>query len=331
MDPKKRIVFLVNPISGTNNKQRILNLIAQHVDGEKFDWEIIKTEYAGHATVLAQNAATDRVDAVVAVGGDGTINEVARSLTHTNTALGIIPCGSGNGLARHLLIPMQPQGAIAIINKFLVKDLDYGIIDGKPFFCTCGVGFDAFVSYKFAHSGKRGLFSYIENTLREGIHYEPETYDITIDNDKSRSYKAFLIACANASQYGNNAYIAPHATLHDGLMDVTILEPFHLYEAPRIAYQLFKKSIDRHNKVRTFQCKKLHIRRNTPGVLHFDGDPIMADKDIEIRIIEQGLKMVVNPGGISTRHPLLHAFNEYYNDILNLGKDMIESGKQMLS
>lgn len=293
MDTKKRIVFVVNPISGTNDKQRILNLIARHIDETRFEWEIMKTEYAGHAAVLAQEAVANGVDAVVAVGGDGTINEVARSLTHTHTALGIIPCGSGNGLARHLLIPMHPLGAIEVINKFLTKDLDYGIIDGKPFFCTCGVGFDAFVSYKFAHSGKRGLLSYIENTLHEGIHYEPETYAITVDEDKTYTFKAFLISCANASQYGNNAYIAPHATLSDGLMDVTILEPFHLFEAPQIAYQLFMKSIDRNDNVQTFQCKKLQIRRDTPGVLHFDGDPVMAGKDIEVRIVERGIKMVI--------------------------------------
>ena len=169
MTEKKRIVFVVNPISGTQGKKAILKWIDERLDQSIYDYSIVKTEYAGHATQIAANAVQEKVDVVVAIGGDGTINEIARSLVHTNTALGIIPCGSGNGLARHLRIPMEPKAAIDVLNRGHELCIDYGKINNIPFFCTCGVGFDAFISLKFADSGKRGLLTYLENTLHESL------------------------------------------------------------------------------------------------------------------------------------------------------------------
>ena len=229
---KKKIVFIMNPISGTSSKAAIPSLIESTLNKELFEYEIRMTERAGHASEIATEAKNNHVDIVVAVGGDGTINEVARSIVHSDTALGIIPCGSGNGLARHLLIPMNLKKSIEIINHCEIHDLDYGVINEYPFFCTCGMGFDAFVSMKFAESGKRGPISYAENILREGLKYQPETYTLE-DETGTKQYKAFLISCANASQYGNNAYIAPQASMSDGLMDVIIMEPFDVLEAPR--------------------------------------------------------------------------------------------------
>jgi Sphingosine kinase and enzymes related to eukaryotic diacylglycerol kinase len=162
MTNKKKIVFIVNPISGTQGKKAILKIVDERIDKEKIEYEIIETKYAGHAISIADEAAKNGTDIAVAIGGDGTINEVARSLVHTSTALGIIPCGSGNGLARHLNIPMDPKGAVDVINDGETICIDYGKINSRPFFCTCGVGFDAFVSLKFADSGKRGLLTYLE-------------------------------------------------------------------------------------------------------------------------------------------------------------------------
>ena len=196
----------MNPISGTSSKKNIPGLIESTLNKDLFDYEILLTERAGHASELATNAKDASIDVVVAIGGDGTVNEVARSLVHSQTALGIIPCGSGNGLARHLMLPMNAKKCIEIINRCEIHDLDYGIINEHPFFCTCGMGFDAFVSMKFAEAGKRGPITYVENVLREGLKYEPETYEIEDENGIAK-YKAFLISCANASQYGNNAYM----------------------------------------------------------------------------------------------------------------------------
>lgn len=213
-------------------------------------------------------------------------------MVHTNTALGIIPCGSGNGLARHLRIPLDPQAAIDIINEGKMACIDYGKINNIPFFCTCGVGFDAFVSLKFADSGKRGLLTYLENTLHESLNYKSETYEIE-NEEGTVKYKAFLIACANASQYGNNAYIAPQASLTDGLMDVTILEPFTVLDVPSLSFQLFNRTIDQNSRIKTFRSKKIKIHRSKEGVLHFDGDPLMAGKDIEVELIPKGLNIII--------------------------------------
>lgn len=294
MVTKVKIAFIVNPISGTQSKKGILDLIEQKLDKNRFDYRIARTEYAGHATLLAKEFSDDgSYAAVVAIGGDGTVNEIARSLIGTSTAFGVIPCGSGNGLARHLHIPMDPAGAIQIINQFDVKRLDYGTINNVPFFCTCGVGFDAFVSSKFAMSEKRGVLTYLENTLREGLKYRPDTYEIEIEGETSK-YKAFLIACANASQYGNNAYIAPHASMSDGMMDVTIMEPFTMLEAPQIAIQLFNRTLNHNSRIKTFRCKNIHIHRENPGVVHYDGDPMTAGTDIDVQLIEKGLDVIVN-------------------------------------
>jgi YegS/Rv2252/BmrU family lipid kinase len=317
MTEKKTIVFIINPISGTQNKRAILKCIEQHLDREAFDYRIVRTQYAGHAVEIAHEAAQAGTHLVVAIGGDGTINEVARSLVHTSTALGIIPCGSGNGLSRHLHIPMDPLAAVELINQFPTLCIDYGLINGRPFFCTCGVGFDAFVSLKFADSGKRGLLTYLENTLHECLTYEPETYEIE-NEEGTVKYKAFLIACANASQYGNNAYIAPQASLTDGLMDITILQPFTVLDVPSLAFQLFNRSINRNSCIKTLRAKKIKIHRQHGGVLHFDGDPVMDGKDIEVELVPQGLHVVAPhevPAPAEGPKNVLQMMNEYFTGL----------------
>ena len=292
MDTKKRVVFIVNPISGTQSKKSVVEKIEKYADGETLDIRIVPTQYAGHANQIASECVQEGVDIVVAVGGDGTINEVARSLVHTPVTLGIIPCGSGNGLARHLRIPMDVKKAIETINRGVVETIDYGKINDIPYFCTCGVGFDAFISMKFAQAGKRGISSYIENTLREGLRYEPETYEIE-NEDGSTHYKAFLITCANASQYGNNFYIAPKASLCDGLMDVIIMEPFTMLDAPAISFQMINGTLDQNSKIKTLRCKRLKIHRSKPGFIHFDGDPVMAEADLTVELIGKGLSVII--------------------------------------
>ncbi len=292
MNNKKTVVFIVNPISGTQAKKGVVQKIRRYVDRDIYNYRIAPTRYAGHATEIASECVSQEVDIVVAVGGDGTVNEIARSLVHTKTSLGIIPCGSGNGLARHLQIPMDVKKAIDVINRATIETIDYGKINGIPYFCTCGVGFDAFISMKFAQSGKRGLSTYFENTVREGLRYEPETYEIE-NEDGTMKHKAFLITCANASQYGNNVYIAPKASLSDGLMDVIIMEPVGVFDAPSISFQLLNGTIDQNNHIKTFKSKKVRIHRNAPGVIHYDGDPIMAEADLEVEIIEKGLKVII--------------------------------------
>ena len=324
MTEKKRIVFVVNPISGTQGKKAILKWIDERLDQSIYDYSIVKTEYAGHATQIAANAVQEKVDVVVAIGGDGTINEIARSLVHTNTALGIIPCGSGNGLARHLRIPMEPKAAIDVLNRGHELCIDYGKINNIPFFCTCGVGFDAFISLKFADSGKQGLLTYLENTLHESLTYQPETYEIE-NEEGTMKYKAWLIACGNASQYGNDAYIAPQASLTDGLMDVTIMEPFTVLDVPSLSFQLFNKTIDQNSRVKTMRAKKIKIHRVNDGVMHFDGDPLMAGKELEVEIIPAGLRVIASEKKKEKpENPnLLQVISNYFSGLHLKGEEMM--------
>ncbi|MGL5938476.1 MAG: diacylglycerol/lipid kinase family protein [Phocaeicola sp.] len=330
MSPKKKILFVVNPISGTQNKKAILRWVDKLVDSTIYDYSVIKTQCAGHATEIAKEAVKNGVDIVVAIGGDGTINEIASSLIDSQTALGIIPCGSGNGLARHLGISMDAKAAIETLNNGKILDIDYGKINGQPYFCTCGVGFDAFVSLKFADSGKRGILAYIENTLQESLTYKPETYEIE-NEEGTVKHKAFLIACANASQYGNNAYIAPHASLTDGLMDITILEPFTVLDVPSLAFQLFNKTIDHNSRIKTLRAKKIKIRRQTEGVYHYDGDPMVGEKELEIEIIPKGLKvMVPKKEGHKDLFNLFQLLSEYINDLKPKGEEHFQKKRNQL-
>lgn len=324
---KKKAVFIINLISGTSDKAAIPGLIDQYLDNTQFEYEIAVTQYAGHASEIAAKAKDDGVDVVVAIGGDGTVNEVARAIVHSSTALGIIPCGSGNGLARHLLLPLNVRKAIEVINRCEIRQLDYGIINDYPFFCTCGMGFDAFVSMKFAEAGKRGPITYVENVLREGLKYKPETYTIEDDNG-TLQYKAFLISCANASQYGNNAYIAPQASMSDGLMDVIIMEPFDVFEAPQISIEMFSKTLDKNSKIKTFRTRHLHIHRDKPGVIHYDGDPVMTGADIDIELKPKGINIIVNTmADRSERQPnaLQNAAAELFNEINEIRDGITQS------
>lgn len=320
---KKKISFIVNPKSGTQSKEHILHLLDEKLNRTKFLSEIVYTEYAGHAIEIAAQKAKENEFAVVAIGGDGTINEIARSLVHTKTALGIIPCGSGNGLARHLQIPMDSKRAIEIINGGVLDVIDYGKINDVPFFCTCGVGFDAFVSLKFAKAGRRGPLTYLEKTLLESLKYQPETYELETE-DGTLKYKAFLIACGNASQYGNNAYIAPQATLTDGLLDVTILEPFTVLDVPSLSFQLFNKTIDQNSRIKTFRCRKLRIHRTKPGVVHFDGDPMMMGEDIEVKVFKEGLQVIVPPYAEKDSSNVLQRAQDYINGLKQINEAIVE-------
>ena len=329
----QRILYLINPISGTQKKKGIARLAEKLTDRSVFDVEIRHTEYAGHASLLAAEAAAQGYDIVVAVGGDGTVNEVGRALLGTQTAMAILPCGSGNGLARHLMLPMNAGKAVEIINYDEVHDLDYGLINGHPFFCTCGMGFDAFISMKFAEAGKRGPITYVEKVLKDGLSYKPETYEIEDESGK-KLVKAFLLTCANASQYGNNVFIAPQASMSDGLLDVIVIKPFDIIEAPQVALELFNKTIDMNTKVQTFKARNIHVHRATPGLIHFDGDPLMTDADVNISVVHKGIKVVVNPyANKAERKPnaVQTAFSEMFCDMDMIRETIIRKARQMQS
>ncbi|MEI6140182.1 MAG: diacylglycerol kinase family protein [Mariniphaga sp.] len=290
---KEKIVYLINPVSGTSQKKHLPELILELNDKNIFEPEVIFTRYKGEATEIVAEKLKANCRYFVAVGGDGTVNEIAKSLVNTPGILGIIPIGSGNGLARHLKIPLDPKKAIATINQQKYLSIDYGMINDVPFFCTCGVGFDALIGEKFAKSKGRGLSTYVKTTISEYYNYIPESYQLTIDNNPPVTHKAFLVSFANASQYGNDAYISPNADICDGKLDICILSPFKLWNAPGIGARLFLKNIDKSKLLNIIQGSRVLLERSEEGVVHFDGEPCRMGKRLEISVIAKGLKVII--------------------------------------
>ncbi len=315
MEKKRKILAIINPISGTSNKEYVPQTISRYVDNDKFDVTVRFTKYAGHATELANKAIEENFYAVLAIGGDGTVNEIASALRDSGTALGIIPCGSGNGLARHLNIPININKALSLINEDNILELDYCTANGLPFFCTCGVGFDAHVSEKFAMSKKRGPLTYLQNALAEYLKYRSQVYSIETD-DKIITEKAFLIACGNASQYGNNAFIAPQASMQDGLIDVTVILPFTPLDTAMLGILLFTKHIDQDTNIQSFRTAALTIRRPKKGVMHIDGEPVVMDADIHIKCHNKGIKIFV-PTADSSKKSILSPIEDGFWDFVN--------------
>jgi YegS/Rv2252/BmrU family lipid kinase len=289
---KSKIAFIINPKSGTNRKEDLPVLIEKILDKERFDPTIVFTQYAGHGRELASHFVKENYKYVIACGGDGTMNEVASELVHTGVIFGIIPFGSGNGLARHLQISLFPKKALKQINHHAVTTIDYGLANESKFFCTCGTGFDAHISHQFAVQGKRGFFIYLKTIFREYINYKPYRYILKNDEFEIKQY-AFLITFANASQYGNNAFIAPHASTSDGTLDVCIVKPFSFFNIPRLAFLLFRKEIDKSKHISIVKAREITLIRKKAGSFHIDGDPVEKGKEIHIKVVPAGLKVLV--------------------------------------
>ncbi len=302
MNKKKKIYVIINPVSGTSSKQGLPTKIAQALDPHKFDVHIFITGYAGHGSEIASQAIKDKVDYVIAAGGDGTVNEVARTLIGSDIALGIIPMGSGNGLGRELNIPTDAKKALAVIMEENVVSIDYGKANGHIFFCTCGVGFDAVVAEKVSGKKSRGSLMYVKNMFESFIEQKSETYEIICPEGTIKD-KAFVVTCANASQYGYNAHIAPHADIQDGLMNISILKPLTILDVPQTTVQLFTRNLDDNKKMIELLTKEATIKREKEGIMHIDGDPIQMGKEIHVIIIPKGLSVLV-PKNPPKKHPL---------------------------
>ena len=280
----KSVLYIVNPIAGKKGrKQRILSQL------KATGADIVYTEYAGHATELARLAGSD---VVVAVGGDGTLNEVARGLVGTDKILGLMPCGSGDGLARHLGIRGSFHHMEDIIRHGKVQPLDYARINGRPFFSVSGVGLDAIVSERFAKAGKRGLWTYIEQAVKTWRGFIPEKYTVTIDGN-SLEREAVLITVANSNQWGNGAKITPLARTDDGMLDITIIKMFRTIDIPVLAFRLMTGSIHKSRYAECLQGKEISITRSGEGPAHCDGDYMECGKVLDISICPETLRVLV--------------------------------------
>lgn len=289
---KKRLAFIINPISGGISKEGFPMLVDKHINKNIFDYDLFYTQSTEHNKDLAQSCVAQKYDAIIAVGGDGTINNTAKYIAGTDTTFGIIPVGSGNGLARHLHLSMNQEEALKAINKFDYTYMDTGLANNEFFLNVAGVGFDAHVSWMFANAPKRGFWQYTKITLAEFAKYKSRKYQIKIDG-KTISEEAFLVCVANGSQYGNNAYIAPTADINDGRFEVTILKPFKIYQMPKLGARIFNKTIHQSAHVKVLSGKNIVIERGLTEVVNIDGEPIMMAPVIDIKIIPANLKIIV--------------------------------------
>jgi YegS/Rv2252/BmrU family lipid kinase len=288
---KRHITFIINPVSGTTKKKNIPGLIEEFFADTEIETGIRYTEYAGHAKEIAAELAQSGTTEIIAVGGDGTINEIVNGMAGTEALMGIIPSGSGNGLARHCKIPMKARKAMEIISNAHVQKVDLMRINGEYSANVSGVGFDAHVAHKFQYSGKRGLASYAKITMSEFVKYKAAEYELSIDG-KEMKRKAFFVSLANSSQFGNNAFIAPEASITDGLIDVCILHPFPKISSAIIMERVMAKTINNSKFMEIIQAKKIQIK-NTSGIYHLDGDPRENGEHLEIEIMPGILKLIV--------------------------------------
>ena len=276
-----KYLFIVNPKSGTSAKTRIIKTIQEKFREDQY--KLLYWRQPNQDIVGEIRNHIGKFNFVVAIGGDGTVNAVAQALKNSISVMGIIPCGSGNGLARYLGIPMNHNKAIEGLLKGKHIRIDTCRINNRLFLSTCGLGFDAEVSADFAHSRRRGFLSYASIIIKKMWRYNIEEYEIEFDNSKIYR-KALLVSVANSNQYGNNVIIAPHADIQDGIMELIIVNPFPLYKVISLVFKLFTKSIHHSGFVETFQVKKVKISRRNQGFIHFDGEPQIMGQDLNIEI-----------------------------------------------
>ncbi len=288
---KKKIVFIINPFSGVSQNNNLGDLIEKYLDYEKFEPILRYTEHAGHATDIALEAVKDNTDIVVAVGGDGTINEVATSLVHTNTALGIIPTGSGNGFARHLGISRKPMMAIKSLNTSSISIIDTCLANKKFYINISGVGFDGYISNLIRGKAQRGRILYAFNMLNAVLKYKSNNYKVKIEDSDALEGQFYTIAVANASIYGYQFHIAPNADLYDGLLDIVLVKDAPMYKHFMSIPNYFMGTTDKIKHIEIIQAKSLKISSTSKIDYHLDGEGEETLDEISFEVVPKSLKI----------------------------------------
>lgn len=304
---------MVNPVSGTRSKRGLASAAERRLGAAGIEVRTVMTEGPGHASELAAEAVATGTETVIAAGGDGTVNEIATALSHTRTALGIIPLGSGNGLARTLGIPQDVDEALGVIAAGNIETCDRGMACGLPFYCTFGVGFDAEVSEKFASEKRRGRITYVRSVLQEFLEYQPQPYAISVGG-RVITERAFLIAACNASQYGNNAYIAPKAELTDGLLDLVVIHEGSPLSTVKMGMDLMTGYIDRNTRIDTFKVSAATITRLKSGPVHLDGEPLSFGTNMELTC-DAGALRVYAPAEREDFKPIVSPLRALFSDL----------------
>jgi diacylglycerol kinase (ATP) len=290
---KRSALYIINPASGIGRQKDLEKFIKNQTNTSRLDIDIVFSKRPGHAFDLSREAAGN-YNIVVAVGGDGTVNEVGRGLLHSSTALGIIPTGSGNGLARFLQMPFKVNKALEVINEGIFKPIDVIKLNNYYSLNVSGIGFDAYISHKFAHKKRRGPLAYMQLISKEFPKYKSDRYSLNIDGEHI-DIEAFLISFANSSQYGNNLHIAPQALIDDGLIDVCLIKDFPKFTAPALLISLVDQSIDKSKYDKIVKARKINIHHNVPLLGHVDGEPVNFGKEVNIEIMPLALKIVIPP------------------------------------
>ncbi len=291
---KKKLLFIINPVSGHHNKNNFPNLVDKYIDKDKYEYNIVFTEYAGHATELTIKAIEEDYDYIAAVGGDGTINEVAKCLIGKKQILIIVPLGSGNGLARHLELPFKTERLITeVINNGKVYKIDTAIMNGIPFISIAGVGFDALIADYFAKDENRGFLTYAKLVTEKYHNFKPKEYTLILDNKTTIECKPFFVTFANSSQFGYNTKISPKASVQDGLLDVCIFKKPNILELPIMATYFLMEQIDKSHFIDIYKAKKIKLIRKKEEVANIDGEAVVMSKDIDIEINPLSLNILL--------------------------------------
>ncbi|MBU2019253.1 MAG: diacylglycerol kinase family lipid kinase [Bacteroidetes bacterium] len=288
---KLKIRFIINPKSGVHQKNDLPDLIATHLDLNRFEYDIIQTEYRKHAKTLAKEASDQGYDIVCAVGGDGSVHEVGTALIDTNTALAILPAGSGNGLARHLNIPLDLKQAILHLNSAQTRKMDTVLANDKPFLNVGGYGFDALIAQKFENYHQRGFWGYTKLIFKEYFTYNNYKYKFTIDN-KTREEELLLFTVANATEFGNGFCISPQSKIDDGVLELCLLKPFKGWKAPRIIRLCFQRKSNLSKYIEIIPFTEATLEIPIPKS-HYDGEPFDVRSTIHIRVVPKSLLIFV--------------------------------------
>lgn len=288
------MMLIVNPHSGVRSKAELANELVASLVAGGYEVDLRFTEARGHARALAGQAVAEGYGVVAVCGGDGTVNEAASGLIGTDVKMGIVPSGSGNGLARHLDIPMEELLAADVVKRGMDMKCDCGMANGKPFFCTFGLGFDAHVARNFAKDGKRGRTAYVKSVIEEFRAYKPCRYKITADGVE-HEYEAMIVACCNASQYGNNAFIAPGASVSDGMLDVVVLKAGNPAQMIQAGIDLVTGMIPHNRNIETLQASRVSIEVEGDVCAHIDGEPVEAANHIEVACRPGALHVLAEP------------------------------------
>ncbi|MBP3253008.1 MAG: diacylglycerol kinase family lipid kinase [Bacteroidales bacterium] len=290
---KEKILFIINPVSGIGKQKTVENCLDKCLDKTRFEPQVAYTEYAHHATEIARNAAQSGINTVVAVGGDGSINDCVRGLIDTDVRLGIIPAGSGNGLARCLHIPLNTEKAIEVINNCKDINMDTVCVNNIPYASIAGVGFDALIAKQFTGSTVRGFQTYLKLVLQDYLNYTPRKYTLLIDGKEVQT-EALFISFSNSNQFGYNAVVAPKALVNDGLLDVSIVKKVPLALAPLAVQFLFFRNFDKSPWVKTFEARNVKVLGFEDGLINLDGEAVeTADSELEFSVKPSSLNVII--------------------------------------